>query len=109
MNKSNTGIPGGARPADIEVLRQAIDKIDEKILNLINQRLSLAKQIGNLKKQGGIQIKDSGREKEILNRLQEKNTGPLDNDGLRNIFNTIIAEGRNVQRPGSSVKGRKQK
>ena len=100
MNKSNTGIPGGAPPADIGVLRQAIDEIDEKILNLINQRLSLAKQIGDLKKQGGIQIKDSGREKEILNRLQEKNNGPVGSDGLRNIFNAIIAEGRNVQRPG---------
>ncbi len=77
MNKSNTYKTGGDPNADIGVLRQAIDEIDEKILDLINQRLSLAKQIGDFKKQGGIQITDSGREKEILNRLLEKNNGPM--------------------------------
>ena len=100
MNKSNTDIPGGVPSAHIGALRQAIDEIDEKILDLINQRLLLAKQIGDLKKKGGIQIEDSGREKEILSRLQEKNNGPVGNDGLLNIFNAIIAEGRNVQRTG---------
>jgi chorismate mutase/prephenate dehydratase len=97
VNKSNTYRPGGDPKADIGVLRQAIDEIDETILDLINQRLSLAKQIGDFKKQGGIQIADSEREKEIFNRLLEKNNGPLGADGLRNIFKAIIAEGRNVQ------------
>jgi chorismate mutase len=97
VNKSNTYRPGGDPKADIGVLRQAIDEIDETILDLINQRLSVAKQIGDFKKQVGIQITDSEREKEILNRLLEKNKGPLGADGLRNIFEAIIAEGRTVQ------------
>ena len=105
MNKSNTDMPGGVSSADIGMLRKAIDRIDEKILELINQRLSLAKQIGDLKKHAGIQILDSGREKEILERLLEENKGPMSVAGLRNIFNAIIAEGRNVQRTGESVKG----
>ena len=100
MDKLNTDRPGGDPKADIELLRQAIDGIDEKILDLVNQRLSLAKQIGDIKKQGGLQITDSGREKEILRRLLEKNTGPIGADGLRNIFEAIIAEGRNVQQTG---------
>ena len=83
---------------DIGALRQAIDEVDEKIMELINQRLSLAKQVGDFKKQGGIQITDSDREKEIMNRLLEKNNGPMSDNGLRNIFGAIIAEGRNVQR-----------
>lgn len=97
MNESNTDNPNGNPKADIGELRKSIDVIDKKILDLINQRLSLAKQIGDLKKQGGIQILDSGREKEILKRLLEKNNGPIGADGLRKIFNAIIAEGRNVQ------------
>ena len=97
MTESNTHRPGRNPKADIDLLRQVIDEIDEKILDLINQRLSLAKQIGDLKKQGGIQIKDSGREEEILNRLLAKNNGPVGAGGLRNIFEAIIAEGRNVQ------------
>ena len=100
MNKSTTYRRGGDPKADIGILRQAIDEIDKKILDLINQRLSLAKQIGDFKKKGGIQITDSGREKEILTRLLKKNNGPLGADGLRNIFEAIIAESRNVQRTG---------
>ena len=100
MNESNTNKPVGNPESDIGKLRQAINVIDEKILDLINERLSLAKQIGDFKKQAGIQIKDSGREEEILNRLLAKNNGPVGADGLRNIFEAIIAEGRNVQQTG---------
>ena len=98
MDKSITDRPGDDPSADIGVLRQAIDEIDEKILDFINQRLSLAKQIGDFKKQSGLQITDSRREKEIMDRLLEKNNGPMGADGLRSIFGAIIAEGRNVQR-----------
>ena len=97
MNESNTHKPGGSSAADIGMLRQAIDGIDEKILDLINERLSLAKQIGDLKKQAGLQILDSGREEEILERLRKRNKGPMGAEGMRNIFNAIIAEGRHVQ------------
>ena len=98
MDKLNADRPGKDPGADIGLLRQAIDGIDAEILDLVNQRLSLAKQIGDFKKQDGLQITDPGREKKILNRLLEKNNGPLSAGGLRNIFEPIIAEGRNVQR-----------
>ena len=98
MDKLNSERPGGDPKTDINLLRQAIDGIDDKIMDLINQRLSLAKQIGDLKQQGDLQITDAGREKEILSRLLEKNTGPIGADGLLNIFEAIIAEGRNMQR-----------
>jgi chorismate mutase/prephenate dehydratase len=98
MHKSIPDKPTGDLNTDIGKLRQAIDEIDENIMDLINQRLLLATQIGGLKKQGGIQIKDKQRETEIMDRLLGKNKGPLDDDGLRNIFSAIIAQGRNVQR-----------
>ncbi|MGD8992568.1 MAG: chorismate mutase [Desulfobacterales bacterium] len=82
---------------DISVLRLAIDEIDAKILNLINQRLLLAQQIGAAKKQGGIQVIDHRREKDIMDRLRRKNKGPLDGDGLQGIFRAIIAAGRSAQ------------
>jgi chorismate mutase/prephenate dehydratase len=97
MDKSIPDKRTGDLNTDIGKLRQAIDVIDENIMDLINQRLLLAAQIGGLKKQGDIQIIDKRRETEIIDRLLEKNKGPLGNDGLRNIFSAIIAQGRNVQ------------
>ncbi len=82
---------------NISALRLAIDEIDVKIMDLINQRLLLAQQIGAAKKQGGIQVTDRQREKNILDRLRQKNNGPLDGDSLQGIFEAIIAAGRSVQ------------
>jgi chorismate mutase len=90
--------PGGNPPAAISKLRLAIDEIDAQIMDLINRRLQLAKQVGGLKKQGGIRITDSAREKQIIDRLLQKNHGLLSDDGLEHIFTSIIAEGRNVQK-----------
>jgi chorismate mutase/prephenate dehydratase len=98
MVKSVPANTGGSPHADIAKLRLAIDKIDEKILDLINRRLRLAKKIGSAKKQGRIRIPDKLREKEIMDRLLKKSQGPLRDDGLRHIFRAIIAEGRNVQK-----------
>jgi chorismate mutase/prephenate dehydratase len=98
MDKSIPDIPTDALIADIATLRNVIDGIDEKILDLINQRLLLAKQIGGLKKKAGIQITDSARENEITRRLLNINRGPLSDDGLNNIFAAIITEGRKIQK-----------
>lgn len=98
MPESVSDSPGGISNTDIAKLRSAIDQIDEKILDLLNRRLILAKQIGGLKKQSGLRITDSGREKKIIDRLLRKNNGPLDDDGLRHIFATIILESRSIQK-----------
>ena len=98
MPESTADKPGGNPNAAISTLRLAINEIDEKLMDLINRRLLLAQQIGSVKKQGGIQITDRQREKEIIERLLQKNKGPLGDDGLRRIFAAIIAEGRNVQK-----------
>ena len=82
---------------DISALRLAIDEIDAEILDLINRRLLLAQKIGAAKKQVGIQVTDRRREKDILDRLQHTNNGPLDDDGLQRIFEAIIAAGRSIQ------------
>ena len=84
--------------ADIRASRSAIDKIDEKILDLINKRFLLVQEIGHIKKRCGIRIVDKDREKEIINRLTVWNKGPLDDDALHHIFTAIIAGGRGVQR-----------
>jgi chorismate mutase / prephenate dehydratase len=89
MNKEN----------EINRKREAIDAIDEKILDLINQRLLTAKNIGNLKAEEGNQVFDSARESELIKRLQSFNGGPLSRHALRHIFTEIIAAAREIQSP----------
>ncbi|MBW2100350.1 MAG: chorismate mutase [Deltaproteobacteria bacterium] len=82
----------------ISTLRKSIDKIDETILDLINRRLLLAKEIGGLKEQKGSQVLDNTRENAIMNRLYELNTGPLTNKVLYHIFSDIMATSREIQK-----------
>ena len=98
MAESTPDRQGSQPRADIATLRLAIDEIDAKILDLINQRLSLAQQIGAEKKEDDIQVIDRQREEELLDRLQRTNSGPLDYAGLQRIFEAIIAAGRSVQK-----------
>jgi chorismate mutase/prephenate dehydratase len=98
MPDSNSEKNGSQPQTDISALRLTIDEIDAKILDLVNRRLLLARQIGAIKKQDGIQLIDHQREKDILDRLRHTNNGPLETDGLQRIFEAIIAAGRSVQK-----------
>ena len=80
-------------------LRKSIDEVDEKILGLINQRLLYAKKIGMIKKAKGNQVVDNQREVEIMKRLSSINKGPIRDSVLVHIFNDIIAESREIQKP----------
>jgi chorismate mutase/prephenate dehydratase len=51
---------------ELEILRKEIDKIDEQLVELFEKRMELAIKIGDIKKQKGMQILDSQREKAVI-------------------------------------------
>jgi len=55
----------------IEELRKKIDKIDDKIINLLSERLKYAIDISKYKKQNNIKIKQENREKQIFDRIEK--------------------------------------
>lgn len=89
------------KPIDPRILelRQAIDAIDEQLLELINQRLERVKEVGWIKAQNGRQVLDSSRESAIFQRLIQKNNGPLSEKVLRHLFTQIMAASRQLQQP----------
>ena len=70
--------------------RKKIDLIDRKLLSLLNQRLSIALEIGKIKRERGEKIYNPKRENEILERLNLKNRGPLKYEDLNKIFKKIM-------------------
>ena len=91
---SNTGVAS---------LRRRIDEIDDEILELINQRLLAARQIGEIKDRSGAAVVDSRRESQIFQRLSSLNKGPLKENALHRIFRAVIAAGRGIQSPGNKA------
>ena len=73
----------------VKDLRDKIDEIDLKILDLIQSRAIHASKIGEIKKESpdfdGVFYKPE-REKEIIDRLTKKNSEPLRIHNVKNIF-----------------------
>ena len=84
---------------EIQKLRRRIDEIDDRILELINQRLMVASKIGKIKDRSGTAVVDSQRESAIYQRLSSLNKGPLNETGLHQIYKAVIAAGRGIQSP----------
>ena len=82
---------------DIEYWRREIDDIDVELLRLLNMRARLALKVGALKQAANIPFCDPDRERSVLQRLQEINSGPLDERAVDKVFRRIIRESRRVQ------------
>ncbi|MDR3000056.1 MAG: chorismate mutase [Fibromonadaceae bacterium] len=77
---------------EIEILRQKLDSIEDNLIALLNERAKYVLEIGKIKREKGLPIVDLKREETILNRIKQKNSGPISNDFLINIFRKIIDE-----------------
>ena len=71
-------------------LRQKIDKVDLELLNTLNQRAKLVMEVGKIKQKEQIEVLDKGREGALMKRLSEHNKGPLDEEMLQDLFQSII-------------------
>jgi chorismate mutase-like protein len=82
----------------IEDWRRRIDEIDERLLELLNERTRCVIEVGKIKKAQNVRIYDPQREREILRRMKEQNRGPLDEEGLQRLFERVIDECRRIER-----------
>lgn len=85
-------------------LRDAIDRVDEVLVKLLNQRARYAVEIGEIKGILSLPIYSPDREKEVLRRVESASAGPLDGSTVRRLFERIIDESRRVERESAQVK-----
>jgi chorismate mutase len=83
---------------DIERLRQRIDDIDARLVDLLSERAACALEVGRLKEQAGERIYQPGRERQVLDQVRTRNPGPLDDDAMTRLFERIIDEARRLER-----------
>lgn len=79
-------------------VRDNIDAIDNRILNLLKERLGYAKEIGRLKDSGNRAKWDPLREREIYDRLLRDNEDIFPKGALKSIFHEIITTCRLSQK-----------
>jgi len=86
---------------DVKRLRKDIDRIDEKFIGLIGERLRIAGRIAAAKKKLGLPIRQPLREKEVLSRAARiaKSKG-IDEKFTVSIFRAIISHTRKKEKNG---------
>jgi chorismate mutase len=75
----------------IERLRADLAREDRTILDAVNARLRLVAELKRYKEEAGIPFVDPEQERHLLERLTAANTGPLSEEGLRELFGSILA------------------
>jgi chorismate mutase len=71
-------------------LREQISATDRAILDAVNARLELVARIKEHKESRGIGFLDPERERSMVRELVDGNSGPLSEDGVRELFGGIL-------------------
>jgi len=74
--------------------RKEINEIDKNIVDFLNKRAVVVMKIKRLKEDRNAPLYDAKREEELINNIIKYNKGPLYNDNIIQIFESIL---RNVQ------------
>ncbi|AXK48162.1 chorismate mutase [Aliarcobacter trophiarum LMG 25534] len=83
-------------------IRKGLDSIDNKLLDLLDERMKLVHKVGKIKAQSGGAIYRPEREKSIIDRLDninQKNGGLLNRSAIEALFLEIFAISRNLELP----------
>jgi chorismate mutase/prephenate dehydratase len=84
---------------DLLNLRDQIDEVDRQLLALLNQRASLAHQVGEIKKKEGSVVFRPEREAQVIDGLKAKNQGPLKAESVAPIWREIMSACRALESP----------
>lgn len=77
---------------DIEQLREEIRKTDQEMADLFQRRMGLVREVAAYKKERGLQVKDAGQEKRVL----QKNVSLITDEALKQYYLTFMQDVMNV-------------
>lgn len=85
-----------SKKKDINLLRQEIDAIDRELVSLFKKRMSVAANVAEYKRQTGMQVLDSSRERALLSKVAEL-SGEEFEVYTRTLYSTILDLSRSYQ------------
>jgi len=98
-------------PKDLDQVREEIDGIDRELQELINRRARCAQDVADIKMSEVQKARESGepvqepvfyrpeREAQVLNRIKQRNDGPLNSENVAYIFREIMSACLALERP----------
>jgi len=87
-----------AESGELRRLRQKIDRLDRRIVDLLNERAELARAVGHEKLRIGRRaVRDREREREVMLRVSMANDGPMPQSDLLGVYRRLIASARTLE------------
>lgn len=86
---------------DLSDYRKEIDRIDDEILRLLNERSKSVIEIGKLKKQKDAEanLHTPAREAAIIDRLMRQSRGPFPTEAIRSVYREIMSASLSLEGP----------
>src|SRR5262245_27908914 len=76
--------------------RHQIDSLDQRIIELIQQRARAVEEVGNIKREAHLPVTVPDREHEVIEKAQElAKGGPLPPEAVGRIYRKMVEEMRN--------------
>lgn len=83
----------------LEQLRVKIDKVDRRLIDLINERARLVVEVGEVKRAGDLPIYAPHREAQLLEKVIGLNEGPIPDRTLEAIFREMMSGSFALEQP----------
>lgn len=83
----------------LKELRRKIDRIDMRLVRLLNDRASLVVEVGKSKRNTGAPIYAPHREAEVLAKALKANTGPLPDRAVEGVFRELMSGSFAIEQP----------
>lgn len=83
----------------LELYRRKIDRIDNEIVKLLNERVKLVKFIGEIKKKNNMEINQPEREEAVIERMKNRSK-LLKSASVEAIWREIIKSCKIIQSNG---------
>ncbi len=97
--KKSTAAPGGdGVEAQLARLRSNIDLVDREILERLNRRAELVREVGRVKDGGrSSPVYVASRERDLVDALLKQNAGPFPDAAIPHVFREIISATRSLE------------
>ncbi len=85
--------------ARLDAIRVEIDRLDKRLVALLNARSKLVVEVGGLKRHSGIPIYAPHREAEVLGNALKANRGPLPDRAIEGVFRELMSGSFVLEQP----------
>ncbi len=99
VGKVGSGSETAQASQALDGYRKKIDRLDQKLVDLLNERARLVVEVGELKRSSDTPIYAPHREAQVLEKALGRNEGPLPDRTIEGVYRELMSGSFAIERP----------